>query len=163
MGALTSGLVPWGDRKAGAGVAQRSEDGSGRVGTTARGQVCLPPEPGDAGAAAHGGVSPKTPASSQNRSGSRSTPRDGRGRGPARERVRRWFQTLPLRALCWPLAAQAWTAAEAAAKYSPDARQAAPGHGPAFLTQEGRRPSATGVELGTTLGHRLCSSSNTSR
>lgn len=80
-----------------------------------------------------------------------------------RERVWRWFQTLPLPALCWHLAAQAWTALEAAAKYSPEAWQAAPGHGPASLTQEGRRPSATGAELGTTLCHRSCSSANTSR
>ena len=56
------------------------------------------------------------PASLQNRPGSRSTPQDGRGRGPAREQVRRWFQTLPLHALCWQLAAQTWTAVEATAK-----------------------------------------------
>ena len=71
------------DHEAGAGIAQSGEDGSGRVGTTAHGQVCLPPEPGDTGAAAHRGVSPKTPASSQNRPGSRCTLQDGRRAGPS--------------------------------------------------------------------------------
>lgn len=70
------------DHEAGAGIAQRGEDGSevGWYHSTWAG--LLPLRTRDTGAAVHRGVSPKTPASRIG-PGSRRTLQDGRGRGPA--------------------------------------------------------------------------------
>lgn len=85
------------------------------------------------------------------------------GRGPACKRVRCWFQALPLRSMCWHLVTQAWTAVEAAAKYSPDVRQAAPWAQPSS-SHAGR---VENIRPGSRTGHEsvppLVQSVNTSR